>query len=112
MFQDRIQNIWKQGGDNMKFIIEKKAQDWLEPYSISCAAKALNGNAFKLFIYLNNYHVDKDICDITPIQYINFFGGNRTGFQRSINELLEKGYLIKNSDENFLFTNVPPTQNV
>lgn len=78
--------------------IVKNESDWMD-YTYMCdAAKLLNGAAFKLYIYF---------CYCTPdttetyshSHFANEFGGGLTSARRAFYELIEKGYLRQDDNE-------------
>lgn len=65
---------------------------------IDKAATLLNGNAFKLWLYLIRWH-NKGYVDFSPAALKERMGMSKSSVTDAKNELIDKGFLIENEQE-------------
>ena len=98
-------------------LIEHKAGDTTEGYYppfeykyIDIAARELNGNAFKLWLYLLRWK-NKGFVFFSPAAIENAMGIKKSSVTDSVKELKLKGIILEDSDsENKLYFNAVPDE--
>lgn len=66
-------------------------------HALACAVKALNGEAFKLWCYLNK-NQNGYIFNLSKQDALSFGLGSESSYNRAVKALIDKGYLIKVND--------------
>lgn len=75
---------------------------------IDKAATLLNGNAFKLWLYLIRWH-NQGYVNFSPASVEQCMGLKKSSIQDSKAELEHKGFLIAQDDGTYLFTPISRT---
>ena len=65
--------------------------------ALACAVKALNGEAFKLWCYLNK-NQNGYTFNLSKQDALSFGLGSESSYNRAVKALIDKGYLIKVND--------------
>lgn len=91
-----------QYNNQMSVKIEKEYY-WLEYIDTMKACRALNGAAFKVYVYFASYSRGETI-DFSPQDVGNELGIGVSTARNAFNELIREGYLVKIGDKLFKFT--------
>ena len=92
---------------HLEDIVYHKGNDepWLKPLKwepIKEAMRVLNGNAFKLWLYLSSWE-GKGKYDFSPANLAKELKISDEGARNARKELIEKGYLIQTADNKLEF---------
>lgn len=82
-----------------------KGEHWLQPTKwepIKEAMRILNGNAFKLWMYLLSWE-GQGYYDFSPSDIAKTLSMSDEGARKARNELIEKGYLIEMENNKMVF---------
>lgn len=89
---------------NNQFTIHiDKTYPWLEYIDTMAACRALNGAAFKVYIYLSSY-VGGEVIDFSPQAIGNELGVGVSTARNAFSELAREGYLQKIEDKIYSFS--------
>ena len=98
---------------NQKTInVNKQKCDRDNPYStfnlqaLQTAMSGLKGEAFKLWVYLNKNR-DSHITALSAVDALAWGIGSKSSYDRAIAELIQKGYLVRTTGNNYNFYELP-----
>lgn len=89
---------------NNQFTINiKKSYDWLEYEDTMKACRALNGAAFKVYVYLSSFCEGEEIS-FSPQAIGEELGIGTSTVRNAFNELVRENYILKVKDKIYNFT--------
>ena len=89
--------------NNQMTIIINKDYSWVEYTDTMKACRALNGAAFKMYIYLSSYSC-RDTVDFSPQSVGEELGIGVSTARNAFNELVRENFLIKKDTHTFIFS--------
>lgn len=86
-----------------QFIIKiNKEVKWCDHIQIMEACRALNGVAFKLYVYLTAFEPDSEI-NFSPKNFCDIADVSMSSEKNAFKELLEEKFLVQESPEHYVF---------
>jgi hypothetical protein len=67
----------------------------------------LKGETFKMWIYLGKNQNGHTFA-LSKVDAVKWGIGSNSSYNRAVNELIEKGYLVETSSNHFNFYEIPP----
>lgn len=98
---------------NQKIVnVQKQVSNKQSPYAqfnlkaLELAIQSLSGESFKLWCYINKNQNGYTFA-LSKVDALNYGIGSSSSYSRAVKQLIDKGYLVQTTGNNYTFYEIP-----